>query len=150
MATGKNDPAVFWEDYEKKHGEKVLAYALGKYVAGWAEFAEPLWGLVIATAGGFRFHHFPHEGWFQVMTRTAVGGEAPQEASLFIPRSALTGAELRRESSWWKRLLVFSPPCLAVHYRDFWAHAPGTLLFECDRQAEALLPYLNKAAGEGE
>jgi hypothetical protein len=57
-------------------------------VSGWAEFAEPLWGLLIATSGGFRFHHFPHQSWLQTLSGTAQ----PKEETLFIPRQAILGA----------------------------------------------------------
>jgi hypothetical protein len=67
MAKKRNDPEKFWREYEEKTGEKVLARTLGQYVSGWDEFGDlsagPLWGLIIATSGGFRFHHFPQANW---------------------------------------------------------------------------------------
>ena len=63
------DTEDFWRDYEEKIGEKVLVRSLGQYISGWEEFGGPrgrtLWGLIMATSGGFRFHHFPQVSWFE-------------------------------------------------------------------------------------
>jgi hypothetical protein len=67
------DPDDFWRDYEEKSGEKILSRALGQYISGWEEFDNQgwtsIWGLVIASSGGFRFHHFPQTSWFDALTR---------------------------------------------------------------------------------
>jgi hypothetical protein len=112
-----NDPADFWREYEKTCGEKVLAYTLGQYISGWDEYEYPFWGLLIATGGGFRVHHFPHESWIQALSRTTMGGEAPKEKTIFIPKERLVSAELRVERSWWKKLLFAAPPRLIIRYR---------------------------------
>ena len=104
----------FWSDYEEKTGEKVIAKSLGQYLSGWDEFAIPLWGLVIATSGGFRFHHFPHEGWFMILSRVSTGREPPKEKTLFIPREAIKEAELIVEKRLWKKILASSRPILSI------------------------------------
>jgi hypothetical protein len=133
-------PEQFWEDYAARHGEKILANGLGRYLAGWAEFdggtpdevsstppvfswsrranSRPLWGLLIVTSGGFRFHHFPQDGWLQALSRVSSGEAAPQEKTAFIPRDRLISVEYLTEKSWWKRFLYSSQPRVVIHYRS--------------------------------
>lgn len=139
----------FWADYEKRYGEKVLAYVLGKYLSGWPDYSYPLWGLLIATDGGFRFHHFPHEGWLQALSRVTTGSEPPREKTIFIPRDRILSAELRFEKRWWKKLLAYQPPVLAIRYQT--GVLPGTetapgmeLLAETDKTGKVLIPLLTQ------
>jgi hypothetical protein len=117
----KQSPEEFWRDYETRIGEKVLARNLGRYLSGWNEFEEsggnPLWGLLIATEGGFRFHHFPQINWFDALSRLSSGWETPQEKTFFIPRDRIVAAEIRKETSWWKRLFAPGSPLLVIRYR---------------------------------
>jgi hypothetical protein len=135
------DPAEFWRDYEKQCGEKVLAFTLGQYISGWGDYDLPLWGLVIATDGGFRFHHFPHEGWIQAISRVTTGGKGPQEKTIFIPKSWFVSVELRIEKVWWKKIFSPHPPRLSIRYRSP-EGVEAELLVETDRKAETLLPHL--------
>lgn len=135
MASNTNDPAVFWREYEAEHGEKVLAHALGCYQSGWDEFKGPLWGLLIATDGGFRFHHFPHEGWISALSRmSGGGGAAPTEKTIFIPVDRLLSAELLIEKSLLRKLISPRPPQLGVRYRTA-DGGEGFLLTETDKTA---------------
>jgi hypothetical protein len=110
------DPADFWREYEEKIGEKVLAYGMGRLVSGWDEFTTlPLWGLLIASDGGFRFHHFPRQNWLLSILRAGAGGET-EEKTIFIPRERILSAVLRTEKSVLKRLLFAVPPRLAIRY----------------------------------
>ncbi|MDR1957215.1 MAG: hypothetical protein LBQ30_10235 [Treponema sp.] len=146
-ARNKQDPAAFWRDYAAKLGEQVLAYALGQYLQGWDDFDTPLWGLLIATSGGFRFHHFPHESWLAAMSRTTLGGEAPQERCIFIPQERLITAELQEESSWWKKLFRAQSPRLVIRYRT----AEGVereLMAETEKKAAALVQALGRNRSE--
>ncbi|MDR1388613.1 MAG: hypothetical protein LBJ31_01365 [Treponema sp.] len=111
------DPEKFWKEYEEKTGERVLAKSLGQYMSGWAEYPYPLWGLLIATSGGFRFHHFPHEGWIVALSRITTGGEAPKEKTIFIPRECIVSAALKTEKRWWKKIFSPAAPVLVVRYR---------------------------------
>ncbi|MDR2073637.1 MAG: hypothetical protein LBP60_09435 [Spirochaetaceae bacterium] len=132
----------FWREYEEKIHEKVLARTLGRYISGWAEYTYPLWGLVMATTGGFRFHHFPHEGWLTALTRITTGGDLPEEKTFFIPRESIVSAKLVIETRWWKKILSPAAPALVIHYR-----LKGTeekLLVETDRQAASLVENLTK------
>jgi|UniRef100_A0A7C3IPH7 hypothetical protein len=142
MEFDANNPAAFWRDYESLHGEKVLAHALGCYMTGWQEFSGPLWGLLIATDGGFRFHHFPHEGWIQVLSRmSGTGGSAPKEKTIFIPRRDLLEVQLILEKSWIRKLLTPSAPQLAIRF----SQADGTeglLLAETDKTAQPVVRAL--------
>ncbi|MDR3123784.1 MAG: hypothetical protein LBU16_08415 [Treponema sp.] len=142
MAGKKNtDPREFWREYEAALGENVLAFSLGQYLSGWAEYDPPLWGLLIATDRGFRFHHFPHEGWIQALARLSTGGEAPTEKTIFIPRERILRAELRRETSLLKRILLASRPRFVVRYRDE-DGAEEEFVAEADSAAEAVLENL--------
>ncbi|GHV81335.1 hypothetical protein AGMMS49944_31260 [Spirochaetia bacterium] len=142
MAGKKNtDPETFWKQYEASLGEKVLAYTLGQYLAGWEEYAHPLWGLLIATDGGFRFHHFPHEGWIQALSRISTGGEGPKEKIIFIPRDRILAVELRREQSLLKRIFVNGQPRFVLRYRDN-AGAEVELIAETDSKASLVVEKL--------
>jgi hypothetical protein len=139
----ETDPASFWKNYEEKCGETVLAYTLGQYLSGWDAFNLPkgttLWGLLIATSGGFRFHHFPHEGWIQALSRVSSGGDAPREKTIFIPRNQLTSVELTAEKSKWKKILFPSSPRLVVRYGD----TGGELVMETDQKAAEIVRALS-------
>jgi hypothetical protein len=138
----ETDPARFWQEYEEKCGEKIVAYTLGQYLSGWDEFNMPLWGLLIVTSGGFRFHHFPHEGWIQALSRFSSGGEAPKEKTLFIPKDQIVSVELRVEKSWWKKIFFPHLPTLVIRYGD----KGGELVLETDQKAEVLAGALNSPA----
>jgi hypothetical protein len=118
MTRKKTTVEDFWRGYEEKTGEKVLAFSLGQYLSGWAGENGPLWGLLIATDRGFRFHHFPQENWFQAITRTSAGAEAPREKAFFIPRERILALEFRREKSFFKRIFLPRFPLLHIRYLD--------------------------------
>ena len=123
MLMKKNETNVdkFWQDYEEKTGEKILAHSLGQYFSGWEEFDSQgwtgIWGLLIATSGGFRFHHFPKISWLESFTSFA-GREAPKEKTLFIHMEKIVSVQIKEESKWWKKLLTSSCPQLTIIYRD--------------------------------
>ncbi|MDR2797260.1 MAG: hypothetical protein LBB80_02855 [Treponema sp.] len=143
------DPQVFWRNYEAQLGEQVLAYALGRYIRGWEGFNRPLWGLLIATSSGFRFHHFPHESWIEAISRTTLGGDAPQERLIFIPQERLIAMDLREETSWWKKLFNPQPPLLVLRYQDD-AGQEQELVAETEKKAAALLLALEQNRGSHE
>jgi hypothetical protein len=146
MAGKKNtDPQEFWRKYEADLGEKALAFCLGQYLSGWAEYDPPLWGILIATDRGFRFHHFPHEGWLQALSRVTSGGEAPVEKTIFIPREGIISAELRRETSLLKRIFLASRPCLVIRYRDG-EGGEEEFVAEADSRAAAIVENLRPIA----
>jgi hypothetical protein len=143
----------FWADYEKRYGEKVFSHVLGKYLSGWPGYEYPLWGLLIATGGGLRFHHFPHEGWLQAQIRASSGAESPREKTIFIPRERLLSVELRLEKNWWKKTFSYRPPVLAIQYRR---EAPqkteqestGLLLAETHQTEKSLIAALLDSMGQ--
>ena len=147
MAQKRKSPEEFWTEYEEKTGEKVIARSLGQYISGWEEFdnppGKPVWGLIIATSGGFRFHHFPQVNWLTALSRLGSVDDPPKEKTIFIPGSRIVSAVLHRETKWYRK--IFSPgvPRLEIHYLD----ESGTekeLLLSVDHQpdgiAEALVP----------
>ena len=117
----EKSPDKFWREYEEKTGEKVLARSLGRYMSGWEEFDSKgwsaIWGLIIATSGGFRFHHFPHQSWLEVLTQFS-DREEPKEKTIFIQREKILSAMFIKESRWWKKILSPAPPRLLITYRD--------------------------------
>ena len=112
----------FWREYEEQTGEKVLARTLGQYISGWKEFdasgITALWGLVIVTSGGFRFHHFPQQNWLDALIRPPATSGMPAERTIFIPRNLIISASLHTETRWWKKLLGPAPPKFKIQYRD--------------------------------
>ncbi|MDR2519145.1 MAG: hypothetical protein LBD13_07030 [Spirochaetaceae bacterium] len=144
----KEDPAGFWRSYAQSIGETVLGFCLARYVRGWKGFDAPLWGLFIAASGGARFHHFPHEGWFDALSRTASGKEAPREKTFFIPKERLLGAAFRMEKIWWKRLVFAPPPLITVRYRDE-SGGEAEAVMETGKEAEPLALIISALASGG-
>jgi hypothetical protein len=142
-APKQNDPQEFWKNYEAQLGEKVLAFALGQYLSGWEEFDLPLWGLLIATDGGFRFHHFPHEGWLTFLTRASSGGDAPKEKTIFIPQDRVLSVELYIEKSLLKRIIFPGSPKLILRYVNA-RGGEGKLTAETDKKAEEIVKHLQR------
>ena len=147
MAQKNKNPDDFWLEYEQKTGEKVISRGLGQYVSGWKEFdgqpGNPMWGLLIATSGGFRFHHFPQINWLSALTRLGSADEPPKEKTIFIPRDRIVSAVLNRETKWFRKLFSPVTPRLVIRYLD----ETGTereLLLNAEHQpdgiAEALVP----------
>jgi len=131
---------TFWQDYEASIGEKVLAKSLSQYLSGWAQYAYPLWGLAIATTGGFRFHHFPHEGWLTALSRITSGGDAPKEKTFFIPKDAISSVELMFEKRWWKKILTPSNPRLVIRCSIYGEETQ--VVVETDKGAAAIVEAL--------
>ena len=134
------DIEQFWLDYEKSTGEKVLAKSLCQYVKGWAKYGYPLWGLAIATSGGFRFHHFAHEGWLMALTRISTSGDGPKEKTFFIPKDTIISVELVMEKSWWKKIFLSSNPALII--RCLVDGAETQVEIETDKSAIAIADAL--------
>ena len=148
MAQQRKNPEDFWQDYEKKTGEKVLARSLGQYVSGWEEFdnpaGNPIWGLIIATSGGFRFHHFPQINWLSALTRLGSGDDPPKEKTIFIPGGRIISADLRRETKWYRKIFFPATPSLLIRYLDETGMEKELLLYaeyKSDGVAEALTPH---------
>lgn len=90
-------------------------------MSGWEEFDSRgwtnIWGLIIACAGGFRFHHFPQRSWLDALTNLS-GHEAPKEKTFFVPKEKIFSSRLIEETGWLKKLLKSSPPVLVIQFRD--------------------------------
>ena len=122
MAKMQKSPEDFWREYEEKTGEKILARSLGRYISGWDEFgdvaANPLWGLIISTSGGFRFHHFPQSNWFSSITRFGSGDDPPEEKTIFIESANISSSVLQKETKWYRKIFAPVSPRLKIRYRD--------------------------------
>ena len=115
-------PEDFWVEYEGKIGEKVLVRSLGRYVSGWEEFdsppGNPMWGLILATSGGFRFHHFPQTNWLSAISSFGSHNDIPKEKTIFIPGERIISAVLYRETKWYRKIFTPDVPHLVIRYRD--------------------------------
>jgi len=124
----------FWKEYEEKTGEKVLSRGLGKYISGWSEFdsknLSDIWGLVIFTSGGFRFHHFPQYSWIDAFTRFAEK-EPPKEKTIFIPQEKIISSKINKETKWYKKIFSSSMPQLVIIYANE-DESEKRLLFEAE------------------
>jgi hypothetical protein len=118
MAAETKERLELCREYAERFNEDILELALGRYTGGWQEFAPPLWGLVIVTDKGFRFHHFPHQSWLDAAVRATGRGTEPREKLIFIPKDRLVGFTFFEEKSWWRKLLIYTPPIMAVTFRD--------------------------------
>ena len=127
-------PDIFWREYEEKTGEKVLTRGLGRYISGWNEFDEKkwnnLWGLLVNTSGGFRFHHFPKNSWIDALAWSAEK-TPPKEKTFFLPKEKIISSELIKETKWWKKLFSSCPPYYIVIYKDE-TEREKQLVFEAD------------------
>ena len=141
------NPDKFWQEYEEKIQEKVLARSLGQYISGWEEFDSAggtgIWGLIIATSGGFRFHHFPHMGWLEALTRFSSGSEPPKEKTIFIPSERIISAKLWQETRWWKKFFNPSSPRLVIRYANN-AGEEREMALETEYKTEGLAESLGK------
>ena len=114
----ENKVETFWQEYEEKIGATVLARSLGQYLSGWEEFDNKgltnIWGLIIATSEGFRFHHFAHRNWLEALTNR----EGSKEKIIDIQREKIISAQFIYESRWWMKLLRNTLPKLELVYKD--------------------------------
>jgi len=148
MFSGKTvkSPGDFWQEYEEKTGEKVLAKGLGQYLSGWKEFDEwkvpAMWGLVIATSGGFRFHHFPQQNWIAAITAGFGGNETAKEKTIFIPKEKIVSTQLVKKQKLWEKL--FKPVQLqfSIVYRDEMENE-HRLFFKIDTNSAEITEKLN-------
>jgi len=145
LRRNSKDPDDFWREYEEKTGEKIIAHSLGQYVSGWDEFGDsggnPIWGLIIATSGGFRFHHFPQVNWLSALA--GFGGEsAPKEKTIFIPREKIITASLSKETKWYRKILSPSVPCLLIRYLGE-SGTEKNLLFHTEYKSEGIAEAIN-------
>jgi hypothetical protein len=139
------DPDDFWREYEEKTGETIIARSLGQYISGWDEFGDvsgrnPLWGLIIATSGGFRFHHFPQTNW--LIALIGSGGEAQKEKTIFIPREKIIAASLSRETKWYRKILSPGIPRLLIRYISE-TGIEKTLLFNAEYKSENIVEAIS-------
>jgi len=136
---------TFWREYEEKTGEKVLERGLGKYVSGWDEFDKKgwngIWGLIINTSGGFRFHHFPQNNIFDALTQFAAKryGQS-EEKTIFLPQEKIISQEITKEEKGWKSFFYHSVPQLIINYSDESPNESGgkdkKLIFEAEYTME--------------
>ena len=131
----EKSPEDFWREYEEKTCEKVLSRGLGKYLSGWDEFDKKkqnnIWGLIITTSGGFRFHHFPQRSIFDALT-TFAATETPKEKTIFIPQNKIIATDEFKETKWWKKIFSFSTPRIVIKYTDDDDGKEKQLVFEAE------------------
>jgi len=119
-STDRN-PDDFWREYEEKIGDKILAHGLGRYISGQEEFDSKkwndIWGLLLISEAGFRFHHFPQQNWLESLV---VRGNTPgsREKIIFVPKEKIIKAEIHKETRWWVKLFASGLPILVIKYRD--------------------------------
>ena len=109
----------FWQNFEEKTGERILVHSLGQYISGWDEFDrrkwKDLWGLVIVTSAGIRFHHFPQRSLFDSLT-SLTGNELSREKTFFIPKENYVSVTLIKETKWWKKIYKNAHPRMIIRY----------------------------------
>jgi len=136
----EKSPDTFWQEYEEKTGEKILGRGLGKYVSGWVLFDEKklkgIWGLVITTTGGFRFHHFFQKTWMDSLFSSPQQTELPKDKTIFIPQEKIISTEFIEEKKWWKKIFTTLAPQLVIVYKDEQSGEEKRLVFEAEYKAK--------------
>jgi hypothetical protein len=136
----EKSPDIFWQEYEERTGEKILGRGLGKYVSGWDEFDEKklkgIWGLVITTSGGFRFHHFFQKTWMDSLFSSSSQAALPKDKTIFIPQEKIISTEFIEEKKWWKKIFTSSAPQLVIVYKDEQSGEEKRLVFEAEYNAK--------------
>ena len=147
----EENPDNFWQEYEEKTGEKVLARSLGQYISGLEEYDQQgwtkKWGLLIATSGGFRFHHFPQHSWLDSMINMTGRGGTPKERTFLIPKENIISVNLYKDTKWWKKIFSPTPPQLTIQYRDETGVEHRLILeaeYKSDELIEELCKYIQK------
>ena len=117
----EKSPDEFWQEYEEKTSEKVMARGLGRYISGWEEFDSrnwsDIWGLIIAGSKSFRFHHFPQQSWLSFFSPGGSSG-VPKEKTFSIPYQEINSVKLLEETKWWIKIFKSDSPRLIINYRD--------------------------------
>jgi len=117
----EENPDKFWQEYELKTGEKVLAKSMGYYLSGWEDFDSQgligVGGLIIASSGGFRFLYMPPNHWTQDFAFFRRR-EKPEEKSFFISGENIISAQCVVEKRWWIKLFFPTTPKILIMYRD--------------------------------
>lgn len=80
---------VFWANFEKQTGEKVIAKTMGQYFAAPKDRGD--WGLLVLSPIGIRFRRTPGENWFASLFKaSAPSVTIGSEADIFIPYASIT------------------------------------------------------------
>jgi hypothetical protein len=112
-------------------------------MSGWEEFENrkwtSLWGLIIVTSGGFRFHHTPQKKWLDGLFRN--NEELPKEITIFIRKEKIISAVYVREEKWLTRFLFSIPNKLIIRYQDN-AGDERELLLESEYQLDDIAGQL--------
>ena len=144
-------PDVFWREYEEKTNEKVLGQGLGCYISGWEEFEsrewKNIWGLVIASSGGFRFHNFPKQNRILSLSLDSSPGGS-KDKTIFIPKEKIISVKLYEETRWWIRIFKYAPPELVIKYLDA-AGNEKQLLLEADYRIHDVAEKLKEMQSSG-
>ena len=146
MIFGKKEKSsdLFWQEYEEKTGEKVLARDLGRYISGWEEFENRGWsalgGLIIVCSLSLRFHYFPPKTLLENIFHISDKDD-PKDITFFIPKEKIISSRIIKEKKLWKRILKPTPPVLEIHYIDKNENSKR-LLLEADFKGEELIESL--------
>ena len=144
----KQSPEEFWREYEEKFDEKVLARGLGRYISGWGVFDSQewnnLWGLLIISSKGFRFHHFPKQSWLQTLVIRG-DSEGSKERIIFFPNEMIKSVEIREETRWWVKIISLAPPRIIIHCGDEDGNE-RTIIFEAEVGIKELEEKLRELA----
>ncbi|MDR0909251.1 MAG: hypothetical protein LBM77_05735 [Spirochaetaceae bacterium] len=116
-----------------QYGEEINRLSLGRYVSGWQDWKEPLWGLFFETDRGLRFHYMPGESWVDVIFTFGKERKKPKEKMLFIPHENIIERQFIKEKNFFKKLFGSRPPYSIISYTDD-AGNKAQLVIEVDNQ----------------
>lgn len=83
---------VFWANFEKETGEKVLARTMAQRFSSPKDRGD--WGLLVLSPTGLRFRPTPGQNWFSSLFK-ASSAQVPSQANedIFIPYVNIVGLQ---------------------------------------------------------
>lgn len=110
----------FWDNMEKEVGEKVLVRCLGQCISGHPDIKRERWGIFFLTGSAFYFKTFKEEPGFlsALVKRKRKGEDDVKEMFFGIPFDAITGADLPKPKTFFRRLVSKPDEQVSFTYDD--------------------------------
>lgn len=126
------DAELFWREFEKTTGERVLAKAMGQWLDPPSQ-KEGMWGLLVLTDRSFHFMGQKSGNWLAGLF--SLRGRADGDSVKFsVPRDDLLSLE-EPKPGFWGRLLGPAFPRITLLWRPSEGSGEARGVFEVDDQS---------------